>query len=76
MAMPDPPQFEAWKNNLRHEVVNASHGDDSEAFEWILRVEDHTTTFEELRDSNGFDALDSRLTVSYTHLTLPTILRV
>ena len=46
--LPDVPQFEAWKNSLRSQVMAAS-GRRDEAFRWIVRSEEHTS---ELRHSS------------------------
>ena len=60
LPLPDVPQFEAWKNSLRSQVMAAS-GRRDEAFHWILEVEDEQFTYDDLADCTDFESLDSKL---------------
>lgn len=63
LPLPDVPQFEAWKNNLRSQVMAAS-GRRDEAFHWILEVEDEQFTYDDLADCTDFETLDSKLSAA------------
>ena len=58
--LPDPGLFDPWIVHTRLEVTSGS-GRGQQAFEWVLRVEDLDTTFEELGDPGDFPSLDSKL---------------
>ena len=64
---PQPENYRNWRLRVREAVVAASDRPD-EAFEWLSRVWDETTTEEMLRDPDGFTTLDAKILSAITNV--------
>ena len=62
-ALPDIVGFEAWKIQVRKQVMAAS-GRRDEAFQWIMEVKDPDISYEDLGDCSGFETLDMKLSAA------------
>ena len=66
--LPNPIQFQAWQDSVRHEIAAAS-GRHRQAFPWILRVEDPEVSFEDLAEPEEFESLDAKLSAALRKVT-------
>ena len=64
---PQPQQYRSWRSAVRTEVTAAS-GRGEVAFLWVKRTEGPATTFDDFRDSEGFDSLDAKLAAALTKI--------
>ena len=66
-SYPQPQQYRSWRAAVRSEITAAS-GRGEVAFKWIVKTEKVETTFDELRNSDGFDSLDAKLAAALTKI--------
>jgi hypothetical protein len=67
-AFPAPARYPAWKAAVRNEITAAS-GRGEEAFLWAMRTEAPDVTFDDLRDSEGLNSLDAKLSAALTKIS-------
>ena len=67
IGLPDMAKFEEWKCNVRDEVTAAAGGS-TDAYLWILQVEDSRISYEQLEDARQFKSIDAKIAAAVSRI--------